>query len=234
MKKLVVFTGAGVSEESGIPTFRSKDGLWLKWNIDDVATPAGWQKDKKYVLDFYNELRNQAKSKKPNDSHKYLAKLEEFYQVQIITQNIDNLHEQAGSSFVVHLHGELNKSRSTFDPNLTYDIDGDINIGDKCEKGSQLRPHVVWFHEDVPNIEYAAKLVTEADIFVIIGTSLEVYPAAGLLDMVQPRTPKYIIDPNIPDLSSYDFSTDMLTELEYKAGKGTKKLYEILEWNAKN
>ncbi|OJJ23354.1 NAD-dependent protein deacylase [marine bacterium AO1-C] len=200
-QKIVVLTGAGISAESGIKTFRDSDGLWENHDVMEVASPEGWRKDRELVLEFYNQRRTQALATKPNPGHIGLAQLEPHYDVVIVTQNIDNLHEQAGSSNIIHLHGELNKVRSTVDPNLVYEWgDKPINIGDKCEKGSQLRPHIVWFGEAVPLMEKAVMEVVDADIFMVVGTSLLVYPAAGLLDYVEGHVPKYIIDPNMPDV----------------------------------
>lgn len=202
-QKIVVLTGAGISAESGIKTFRDSDGLWENHDVMEVASPEGWRKDRELVLDFYNQRRKQAFEVKPNAGHFGLAQLETHYEVVIVTQNIDNLHEQAGSSNIVHLHGELSKVRSTIDPNLVYEWgDKPINVGDKCEKGSQLRPHIVWFGEAVPLMEKAVAEVANADIFMVVGTSLLVYPAAGLLDYVEDHIPKYIIDPHMPDVRS--------------------------------
>jgi NAD-dependent protein deacetylases, SIR2 family len=182
MKKLVILTGAGMSSESGIKTFRDSGGLWEEYDVAEVATPQAWIKNRDLVLRFYNERRQQLASSKPNNGHLGLAKLEKYFDVQIITQNIDDLHERAGSTKVLHLHGELTKARSTVDPSLLYDIGyKDINPGDNCEKGSQLRPHIVWFGEAVPMMDAAANLTGNADIFVVVGSSLNVYPAAGLI-----------------------------------------------------
>jgi len=200
MKKLVVLTGAGISAESGISTFRDSNGLWEGHDVMDVASPEGWHKNKELVLDFYNQRRKQALSAKPNDGHASLADLEKDFEVTIITQNVDNLHEKAGSSRVLHLHGELFKSRSTVDDSLVYDMNGwELNLGDTCEKGSQLRPHIVWFGEMVPMIEMAVEHVLQADVFMVVGTSMVVYPAAGLINYVKEEIPKFIIDPNMPD-----------------------------------
>lgn len=202
MKKIVVLTGAGISAESGIRTFRDANGLWENHAIEDVATPEGWRRNPELVLEFYNQRRAQLQTVKPNKGHLILAQLENDFEVQIITQNVDNLHEAAGSTRVLHLHGELLKVRSTAHPNLIYDWLGDLHLGDLCEKGSQLRPHIVWFGEEVPAIERAARLSQEADIFMVVGTSLQVYPAAGLLNYVSSSTPKYVIDPHLPDVPS--------------------------------
>ncbi|MDH3710693.1 MAG: NAD-dependent deacylase [Cyclobacteriaceae bacterium] len=202
-RKLVVLSGAGISAESGIPTFRDADGLWEGHDVMEVASPQGWQRNPQLVLDFYNQRRKVARKVEPNRGHSILAELEEEFEVVIITQNVDDLHEKAGSSQVIHLHGELFKSRSTVDPSLIYDVEGwELNWGDTCEKGSQLRPHIVWFGEMVPMMEVAAVHAQQADIFIVVGTSLVVYPAAGLLDYVSSSVPKYIVDPNMPSVQS--------------------------------
>lgn len=204
MLKIVVLTGAGMSADSGLKTFRDSDGLWEGHDIQRVASIEAWEEDKEFVLDFYNQRRKQAHSVSPNMGHKALARLEEKYDITIITQNVDSLHESAGSTKVVHLHGELSKVRSEKDFSLVYDIGGDaIEVGDTAEDGAQLRPHVVWFGEMVPNMEKAASIVPQADILIVIGTSLVVYPAAGLVDLASPSIPKYIIDPEVPELSGY-------------------------------
>lgn len=197
MKHLVVLTGAGMSSESGIRTFRDSGGLWENYDVSDVATPEAWYNNRDLVLRFYNERRRQLKDARPNNGHTGLALLENHFNVNIITQNIDNLHERAGSSKVLHLHGELTKARSTVDPGLVYNIGyKDINPGDYCDAGSQLRPHVVWFGEEVPMMEEAVRITKNADIFVVIGTSMVVYPAAGLVYYVPPGAPIFVIDPN--------------------------------------
>lgn len=194
--KLVVFTGAGISAESGIKTFRDSNGLWEEYNINDVATPLAWQKNQALVLDFYNKRRKQVQEAQPNDAHRALVELERNYDVQIITQNIDDLHERAGSKKVLHLHGEIMKSRSTADPSLVYTMKGtDIKQGDTCEKGSQLRPHIVWFGEMVPMMETAYVMAERAEIFIVVGTSMAVYPAAGIVDYVPSEIPKFLVDP---------------------------------------
>ncbi|MFN8712893.1 MAG: SIR2 family NAD-dependent protein deacylase [Bacteroidota bacterium] len=196
-KKIVVFTGAGISAESGISTFRDSGGLWDKYDIKEVATPEAWHKNQELVLRFYNERRKNVIEAQPNDAHKALVKLEAKFDVQIITQNIDDLHERAGSKHVLHLHGEILKARSTKNPQLIYPIKGwEIKPGDKCELGSQLRPHIVWFGEMVPEIENAQHIASEADIFIVVGTSLNVYPAANLLHYTPPKCPMFLIDPN--------------------------------------
>jgi len=196
MKKIVVLSGAGISAESGISTFRDSNGLWENQRIEDVATPEGWNANPKLVLEFYNQRRKQLFEVEPNEGHKSLVKLEDFYDVQIVTQNVDDLHERAGSSNVLHLHGELKKVRSTIDHNLVYDLDHwELKSGDKCENGSQLRPHIVWFGEAVPNIMLAEENIRKADVLIIVGTSLNVYPAAGLVDLIKEETKVYIVDP---------------------------------------
>ncbi|MBX6380027.1 MAG: NAD-dependent deacylase [Thermoflavifilum aggregans] len=200
---LVVLTGAGISAESGLKTFRDAGGLWEGYRIDEVATPEAWQRNPQLVLDFYNMRRREVRKAQPNAAHLKLAELEQYFDVRIITQNIDDLHERAGSSKVLHLHGEILKMRSSLHPELIYPIDGDINLGDSAEDGAQLRPHVVWFGEPVPAMADALTWMEEADIFAVIGTSLQVYPAAGLLfhlNQFRPEVPVYIIDQKIPDV----------------------------------
>ena len=198
MKKLVVLSGAGISAESGLKTFRDSDGLWEGYDINEVATPGGWRRDPALVLNFYNMRRRNVRDAIPNSAHLVLAGLEKYFNVQIITQNIDDLHERAGSTKVLHLHGEIFKMRSELDESPVYSIQDDIRLGDKAPDGGQFRPHIVWFEEPVPLIAEAGRLVREADIFLIIGTSLAVYPAAGLIDLANPRIPKFIVDKNIP------------------------------------
>ncbi|SDS49625.1 NAD-dependent deacetylase [Gillisia sp. Hel1_33_143] len=196
MKNIVVLTGAGISAESGIKTFRDVDGLWEGHNVMDVASPEGWARDQENVLNFYNLRRKQLLEVEPNAAHNALRDLEEKYNVHIITQNIDDLHERAGSSNVTHLHGELLKVRSTFDEDLVMDWKTDLNVGDFCEFNHQLRPHVVWFGEPVPKLQHAIEITEEADILIIVGTSMQVYPAAALLDFSPAKIPIYFIDPN--------------------------------------
>jgi NAD-dependent deacetylase len=199
MKKLVALTGSGISAESGLKTFRDSGGLWEGHDITEVASPEGWYRNPSVVLEFYNQRRKQALKAEPNNGHLVLAWLEKYFNVTVITQNVDNLHERAGSTNVIHLHGELFKSRSTVDETLIYDIPGwELNPGDLCGKGSQLRPHIVWFGEMVPMMEAAIELTVSADIFLVIGTSLVVYPAAGLIEYVNEKSSIYIVDPNIP------------------------------------
>jgi NAD-dependent deacetylase len=197
-RKLVILTGAGISAESGLKTFRDSDGLWEEYRIEDVATPMAWQKDPVLVLKFYNQRRKDVLQAQPNAAHRALAKLEDHFNVTIITQNIDDLHERAGSKNIIHLHGEILKSRSSADPDLLYECRKDILIGEKCELGSQLRPHVVWFHEAVPMMEPASEEAAQAEIFLVIGTSLQVYPAAGLINYAPYSSKKFLVDPNIP------------------------------------
>ena len=211
--------GSVLFAESGLPTFRDANGLWEGHEVMEVASPEGWNKNKELVLDFYNQRRKQALAAKPNDGHKSLADLEKDFEVTIITQNVDNLHEKAGSSHVLHLHGELFKSRSTVDDSLVYDM-----IGDKCEKGSQLRPHIVWFGEMVPTIEVAVEYVLQADVFMVVGTSMVVYPAAGLINYVKEEIPKFIIDPNIPDIQQQK----NMYLYEEKGGTGVPLVAELL------
>ncbi len=200
MKKLVVLTGAGVSAESGLATFRDSGGLWEGHRVEDVATPEAFRRNPALVLEFYNQRRKAALASRPNEAHTILASLESSFNVTVITQNVDDLHERAGSTQVVHLHGKLFESRSTLDQSLVYPVNGwELKLGDKCERGSQLRPNIVWFGEMVPLMEVAAEIASEADIFLVVGTSLVVYPAAGLVDMVAHEVPKYIIDPKIPE-----------------------------------
>ena len=228
MKKIVVLTGAGISAESGIRTFRDSDGLWEEHRIEDVATFEAWQRNPGLVLDFYNQRRKQLYEVKPNQGHIALVELAKKFDVRIITQNVDDLHEQAGSRNVMHLHGELKKVRSTVDEDLIYELEGwELKKGDLCEKGSQLRPHIVWFGEAVPMIEKAMELSAQADIFIVIGTSLNVYPAAGLVYYIKPGTPVYLIDPHAEMLSG----VKNLTVIREPASTGVpalvKKLSEL-------
>ena len=225
MKKLVVLSGAGISAESGLKTFRDMGGLWEQYDITEVASPEGWREDPARVLRFYNERRKQLLAARPNVGHRILKELEKYFRVYIITQNIDDLHERAGSREVLHLHGELRKAQSTADPSLVYDIKGaELNIGDLCEKGSQLRPHVVWFGEPVPAMDKAVEIVRQADLFVITGTSLNVYPAAGLVQYTRPDCHVYVIDPA-------DIQVPARREVTYirkKASAGLRELKELL------
>lgn len=222
-KKIVVFSGAGMSAESGIKTFRDTGGLWEEYKIEDVATFEAWVKNQDLVLDFYNQRRKQVMEAKPNEAHQLVAELQKNFEVQVITQNIDDLHERAGSEKVLHLHGEIMKSRSTAKHDLVYPLKyWEIKAGDVCEVGSQLRPHIVWFGEDVPEMDTATKLTEEADIFITIGTSLNVYPAANLINVVQGHVPKFLVDPG-------DFNLDYvknLTIIKATAVEGMKVLFK--------
>jgi NAD-dependent deacetylase len=201
MKKLVALTGAGISAESGLATFRDSGGLWEGYKVEDVATPEAWQRNPELVLEFYNQRRKSGINARPNRGHEILAELHKDFDVTIITQNVDDLHERAGSTNVIHLHGSLFESRSTLDPSLIYKINGwELNLGDKCERGSQLRPNIVWFGEMVPMMDVAAQIVSDADIFLVVGTSLVVYPAASLINYAGSDIPKYIVDPKIPEV----------------------------------
>src|SRR6186997_1370088 len=219
-KKLVVLTGAGISAESGLKTFRDSDGLWEGFDVTEVATPRGWKKNPQLVLDFYNQRRKNVADASPNAAHYGLAELEKSFHVSIITQNIDDLHERAGSTNVLHLHGEIFKMRSERDHELIYDI----KIGDKAEDGEQLRPYIVWFEEPVPKIEEAIPVVMTADIFVVVGTSLVVYPAAGLVNYAARHIPKYIIDKRIP----YTSEIANMTAIEKPATEGMYQLIKLL------
>ena len=225
MKQLVILTGAGISAESGLKTFRDSDGLWEGFNIEDVATPNAWRKNPKLVLDFYNFRRQNVLEAQPNAAHYGLAELEKDFNVTIITQNIDDLHERAGSTNVYHLHGEIFKMRSEHNEELIYDIKGNIQLGDKAEDGAQLRPHIVWFGEAVPMIETVIPFVRSADVFVVVGTSLVVYPAAGLVNFAPRSIPKFIVDKRIP----YTSEVYHLTTIEKPATEGVKELKELLK-----
>jgi len=226
-KKLVVLTGAGISAESGLKTFRDSDGLWEGYNIEDVATPRAWKKDPKLVLEFYNYRRKNVAEANPNAAHIGLAELENYFDVTIITQNIDDLHERAGSTNIIHLHGEIFKMRSEWNEDLIYPVKGEINIGDKAEDGGQLRPHIVWFEEAVPKMDEAVPVVQSADIFVVVGTSLVVYPAAGLVNYALGEIPKYIIDKKIP----YTSSIENVIKIEKPATEGIHELKKLLSSN---
>lgn len=223
--KLVVLTGAGISAESGLKTFRDHDGLWEGYAIEEVATPRAWKKNPQLVLDFYNERRKNVMEANPNAAHIGLAELEKDFDVSIITQNIDDLHERAGSTTIVHLHGEIVKMRSELNDQLIYEIKAPIKMGDRAEDGAQLRPYIVWFEEEVPMIEFAIPIVQSADIFVVMGTSLVVYPAAGLVNYASRSIPKFIVDKKIP----YTSSVSNLTSIEKPATEGIKELLELLK-----
>jgi NAD-dependent deacetylase len=225
MKKIVVLTGAGMSAESGLKTFRDHDGLWHNYRVEDVATPEAWERDMDLVLEFYNERRKNLLEARPNEGHIALAKLEEKYDVQIVTQNVDDLHERGGSKKVLHLHGELMKVRSSLDPSLVYELEGwELKKGELCEQGSQLRPHIVWFGEPVPLIIEAAALCEQADIMIIIGTSLQVYPAASLIYYAFAGAPKYYIDP----VAAVVPNIQKLKIIRKPAGEGVPELVEHL------
>lgn len=225
---LVVLTGAGISAESGIKTFRDSDGLWENYCIQDVATPEAWMANPVLVQDFYNMRRKAVMEAKPNAAHQALAEYQSHFDIIIITQNIDDLHERAGSKNVLHLHGEITKSQGTRNPNLVYDIDGyELKMGDTCELGAQLRPFIVWFGEAVPKMEDAIELVQEADIVMVVGTSLQVYPAAGLVNYAPATSPIYIIDPGAPAYSH----RNNLTFIQQKASVGVPQLLENLKNN---
>jgi len=223
-KKLVILTGAGMSQESGIRTFRDMGGLWEEYDIEEVATPEAWRRNPELVMRFYNDRRRQLLDSKPNAGHLGLVDLVNDFDVRIITQNVDDLHERAGSKYVLHLHGELKKARSSVDESLIYDIDGwELKFGQKCAKGSQLRPHIVWFGEAVPAMEEAVPVAESADIMVVIGTSLNVYPAAGLVNYVKKGTPIFVIDPERPSVYIRN-----VTYIQEKASKGVEILKEKL------
>lgn len=226
MKRLIVLSGAGISAESGIKTFRDTGGLWENHRVEDVASPEGWRANPELVLDFYNQRRKQAAEVKPNAGHLALAELEKYFDVKIITQNVDSLHERAGSTQVMHLHGELSKVRSVDDPHLIYDVGAQaVNLGDLADDGAQLRPHIVWFGEMVPLIEEAANLCLSADIFIVVGTSMQVYPAAGLIGYVSDEAPKFIIDPHQPSIASRYKNLEFIVDT---AAKGLPKLAQTL------
>ena len=222
-KHIVVFSGAGISAESGISTFRDSGGLWEKYDVKDVATPEAWRANPKLVLTFYNERRKQVLEAAPNAAHRALVELEKKFDVTIITQNVDDLHERAGSTNVIHLHGEIRKSRSTYDPQLVYNIKGwELNPGDRCEQGSQLRPHIVWFGEMVPEMTRAQDITSTADILITVGTSLNVYPAANLVHTAPKSSQLLVVDPN-------EVNTDGLQNVVYYKDKAGVALPVIVE-----
>ncbi len=224
MKRLVVLTGAGISAESGLGTFRDAGGLWEGHNVYEVATPEGWNRNPELVLEFYNQRRKNLMDAQPNAGHKALAELEKHYEVHIITQNVDDLHERAGSTNVLHLHGELLKVRSSQYPQLIYEWKKDLKWGDKCELGSQLRPFIVWFGEEVVMLPEAARIAATADLFVVVGTSLVVYPAAGLINYVEYDIPKIIIDPKVPEV----YNVPNVEFIQAKATEGVPALLNRL------
>jgi NAD-dependent deacetylase len=224
-KRLLVFTGAGISAESGIKTFRDSNGLWEDHKVEDVATYDAWKRNRALVLEFYNQRRKQVLEASPNAAHYFIADLQKKFDVQVVTQNIDNLHERAGSKKVVHLHGEIMKARSTVDPSLVYTLtNATLKEGDVCEKGSQLRPHIVWFGEEVPNMQLANVYAQQAELFVVIGTSLNVYPAAGIVNFVPPNIPKWLIDPGAFNLDYIK----LLKHIKTSAVIGVQELHEEL------
>jgi NAD-dependent deacetylase len=223
MKKLIIFTGAGISAESGLKTFRDANGLWEGFDVHEVATPRAWQKNPELVLRFYNERRQNVKEAKPNKAHEIIAELEQYFDVHVITQNIDDLHERAGSKNIMHLHGEIFKMRSEQNDEVIYPISGDINVGDKAPDGFQLRPHIVWFEEPVPMMDDALMLASQADIFVVIGTSLVVYPAASIVNYVAPSIPILVVDKKVPKVNRND-----VTYIEKPATEGMEELKNIL------
>lgn len=220
---IVVLTGAGISAESGLRTFRDSDGLWEGYAVEDVATPRAWRRDPQLVLDFYNTRRRDVLAARPNEAHKALAALEEAFDVTVVTQNVDDLHERGGSSRVLHLHGEVLKMRSEKDETLIYPIAEDILLGQLAEDGGQLRPHIVWFEEPVPLIAEAARIMQTADVFILVGSSLQVYPAAGLIDLVPKKALKFIVDKKIPPVGN-----DNMYLIEKPATEGMKEVLEIL------
>ena len=223
MKKIVVLSGAGISKESGIPTFRDNDGLWKSYRFEEVASPLAWKRNPELVLDFYNFRRKAVVEAEPNEAHILLADLQKYFEMFVITQNVDDLHERAGTKNILHLHGQIRQARSTADENIIVDLpDWELNLGDLCPKGSQLRPNIVWFGESVPNIPKAIEIVKHADIFLVIGTGLQVYPAASTIEYVPSSSEKYLIDPS-DDLRIRDF-------YHYKntAVNGMKKFYDFI------
>jgi NAD-dependent deacetylase len=224
-KNLVILSGAGMSQESGLRTFREMGGLWESYDVEDVASIDGWRRNPELVMDFYNQRRKQLFDAEPNPGHYGIAELEKWFDVTVVTQNVDDLHERAGSTKVLHLHGELRKVRSTIDSDLVYELEGwELKFGDRCEKGSQLRPHIVWFGEPVPALYDAIPIVEEADIVVVVGTSLVVYPAASLVHYAKPGAPVFVVDPSRPEVSIKN-----VVYIEEKAGRGVEILKEKLE-----
>ncbi|MBQ1222520.1 MAG: NAD-dependent deacylase [Alistipes sp.] len=229
MKKIVVFTGAGISAESGLSTFRDSDGLWEKYSIEEVCTPEALSRNRALVVEFYNKRRRDAAAAQPNAAHRAVAALEQWYKVEVVTQNVDDLHERAGSSRVTHLHGELNKLRSMRNPDLIVPIEGDQTLDAVGEDGALLRPHIVFFGESVPMFDTACKIAAEADLMIVVGTSLAVYPAAMLVRYARPEVPIYLIDPGTPDVQMI---RNPLTHLQTKASVGMSELLEQLKMEA--
>ena len=229
MKKIVVFTGAGISAESSLSTFRDSDGLWEKYSIEEVCTPEALSRNRALVVEFYNKRRRDAAAAQPNAAHRAVAALEQWYEVEVVTQNVDDLHERAGSSRVTHLHGELNKLRSMRNPDLIVPIEGDQTLDAVGEDGALLRPHIVFFGESVPMFDTACKIAAEADLMIVVGTSLAVYPAAMLVRYARPEVPIYLIDPGTPDVQMI---RNPLTHLQTKASVGMSELLEQLKMEA--
>ena len=229
MKKIVIFTGAGISAESGLSTFRDSDGLWEKYSIEEVCTPEALSRNRALVVEFYNKRRRDAAAAQPNAAHRAVAALEQWYEVEVVTQNVDDLHERAGSSRVTHLHGELNKLRSMRNPDLIVPIEGDQALDAVGEDGALLRPHIVFFGESVPMFDTACKIAAEADLMIVVGTSLAVYPAAMLVRYARPEVPIYLIDPGTPDVQMI---RNPLTHLQTKASVGMSELLEQLKIKA--
>jgi NAD-dependent deacetylase len=224
-KKLIIFSGAGMSAESGIKTFRDNGGLWEEHRVEDVATPEAWERDPELVTRFYNQRRKQVMEAKPNNAHLVTAELQNHFDVTVITQNVDNLHERAGSKKVIHLHGEIMKVRSSLNPSLIYNVKHwEVKMGDNCELGSQLRPHIVWFGESVPMMETAIDIAGESQLLIVIGTSLNVYPAAGLVNYIADEIPKWLVDPGTFNLEH----VKNLTHIKETAVSGMNKLKDIL------
>lgn len=228
-KKIVVFSGSGVSQESGISTFRDSNGLWENHRVEDVASPEGWLRNKELVLDFYNKRRRQLKEVEPNQAHILIAELEKHFDVTVITQNVDDLHERAGSTKVIHLHGELRKVRSTKNPTLIYQWEEDICTGDRCEEDSQLRPHIVWFGESLneEHLNASRVLASEADAMIVVGTSMQVYPASEIPYFASADCAIYVIDPNVGEIGFYEIDKQVV-KVEATATVGMKEVFNIL------
>lgn len=225
MKKIVVFTGAGISVASGIPSYRDPDGIWQKFDVMEVASTDGWKKNPQKVLDFYNDCREQIKPIKPNQAHFYLAELEKYSQVEIITQNVDDLHEQAGSSKVLHIHGKLNENRSDKNPQLITPANGGLSVGDLASDGGQLRPNIVWFGEEVSLMDKVLPMLQDADILIVVGTSLQVYPAASIVSQISEKTTIYLIDPNLDEEIGYN-----VVNIKKDAINGLEEFFEHMNF----
>lgn len=228
-KKIVIFSGSGVSQESGISTFRDSNGLWENHRVEDVASPEGWKRDQKLVLDFYNKRRRQLKEVEPNQAHVLIAELEKYFDVTVITQNVDDLHERAGSTNVIHLHGELRKVRSTKNPSLIYHWEDDVCAGDSCEENSQLRPHIVWFGESLneEHLHASRVLTSEADVLIVVGTSMQVYPASEIPYFASAACLVYVIDPNVNEIKFYELDKQVV-KIEALATVGIQEVFEKL------